>query len=181
MPVLYSLCTANVLCVLDGLSFPGSHPASYAGTKPVRMASSKADKNAHGNAPGCTQIGPCQANTMLQIMRGFQTVKQSQPGRRWFSLHSPSPAYPDLQGEWRSTWLQHSLSPRRKRSLPKRSNCFRFSFGFCRALRGSWILPFKGGQLKGAWKQGVWVLPQGSGSPLILCRTWSVYGSELGP
>lgn len=34
-----------MLCVLDGLSFPGSHPASYAGTKPARTASSKEDKN----------------------------------------------------------------------------------------------------------------------------------------
>lgn len=83
---------------------------------------------------------------------GVQTVKQSQPGRRQFSLHSFWAAYSHLQGEWRSAWLQHSLSRRRKRrSLPEHRNHFRYSSGFCRPLRASWISPFKGGRFKGAW------------------------------
>lgn len=33
-----------------------------------------------------------------------------QPGKRWFCLHSFWADHPDLQGEWRRTWLRHSLS-----------------------------------------------------------------------
>lgn len=54
-------------------------------------------------APGCMQTGPRRANTVLQIMGGFQTMKQIHTGRRWFCLHSFRVAHPDLQGEGRST------------------------------------------------------------------------------
>lgn len=106
MPVLYSVCTANVLCVPDGLSLPGSHPASYAGTKPVRTASLKEDKNARGNAPGCMQTGPRQANAVLQIMGGNSTVTGTGavPAREEaVFLAQPLTSPPDLQGEWSST------------------------------------------------------------------------------
>lgn len=41
-----------------------------------------------------------------------------QPGKRWFCLHSFWADHPDLQGEWRRTWLRHSLSLQEEEKKP---------------------------------------------------------------
>lgn len=132
---LYSLCTAK--CSVSWMACPSlllglglsqwGWPAWRRTKAHVEMLLVQADRVTPGKH--------CTSNTAWV-----------QPGKRWFCLHSFWADHPDLQGEWGSTWLWHSLSlQEEERNLPECRNHFRYSSVFCTAPRGScWILPFQG-------------------------------------
>lgn len=83
------------------------------------MASSKEDKNAHENAPGCTQTGPCQANVVLQI-GGVSDHRSVLVREEAIFLAQPLRAYPDLQGEWTSACSSRARATRgREAAFPR--------------------------------------------------------------